>query len=78
MNGKTHIKTKKSAMFDKKTVKINMLQIKNLIKLGAIFIINFSFIEVLYMVYVILSIFHNGSNYDYHFIIKELAKKFEK
>ena len=22
-------------------------------------------------------VFHNGSNYDYHFIIKELAKKFE-
>ena len=21
--------------------------------------------------------FHNGSNYDYHFIIKELAKEFE-
>ena len=23
-------------------------------------------------------LFHNGSNYDYHFIIKELAKKFKK
>ena len=22
-------------------------------------------------------LFHNGSTYDYHFIIKELAKKFE-
>ena len=22
-------------------------------------------------------LFHNGSNYDYHFIIKELANKFE-
>ena len=22
-------------------------------------------------------VFHNGSNYDYHFIIKELANKFE-
>ena len=22
--------------------------------------------------------FHNGSNYDYHFIIKELAEEFEK
>ena len=22
--------------------------------------------------------FHNGSNYDYHFIIKELAKEFKK
>ena len=23
-------------------------------------------------------IFHNGSNYDYHFIIKELADEFKK
>ena len=25
----------------------------------------------------ILIVFHNGSNYDYHFIIKELAQEFE-
>ena len=25
----------------------------------------------------ILLVFHNGSNYDYHFIIKELANEFE-
>ena len=25
-----------------------------------------------------LIVFHNGSNYDYHFIIKVLAEKFEK
>ena len=23
-------------------------------------------------------VFHNGSNYDYHFIITELAEKFKK
>ena len=23
-------------------------------------------------------VFHNGSNYDYHFIIKELAQEFQK
>ena len=23
-------------------------------------------------------VFHNGSNYDYHFFIKELAKEFKK
>ena len=23
-------------------------------------------------------VFHNGSNYDYHFIIKELAEEFER
>ena len=26
----------------------------------------------------ILVVFHNGSNYDYHFIIKELAGEFKK
>ena len=26
----------------------------------------------------ILIVFHNGSDYDYHFIIKELAEKFKK
>ena len=26
----------------------------------------------------ILIAFHNGSNYDYHFIIKELAEEFKK
>ena len=30
------------------------------------------------MYYKIPIIFHNGSNYDYHFIIKELAEKFKK
>ena len=25
-----------------------------------------------------LIVFHNGSNYDYHFIIKELAQEFQK
>ena len=25
----------------------------------------------------ISAVFHNGPNYDYHFIIKELAKEFE-
>ena len=25
----------------------------------------------------ILVVFHNGTNYDYHFIIKELANEFE-
>ena len=23
-------------------------------------------------------IFHNGSNYDYHFVVKQLAKEFER
>ena len=44
-------------------------------------------IEVLHIAYVIKKILyqkkiptvlHNGSNYDYHFIIKELAEQFKK
>ena len=42
-------------------------------------------IEVLHIVYLTYSVpkkvpmvFHNGSNYDYHFIIKELAEEFKK
>ena len=30
------------------------------------------------MPYEIPVVFHNGSNFDYHFIIKELAKTFER
>ena len=36
----------------------------------------------MYLKYSILKkspiVFHNGSNYDYHFIIKELAEEFKK
>ena len=56
-----------------------MLQIKNVVKFGTIIIIQDN-IEVLsnsicnlkYSVpKEIYIVFHNGSNYDYHFIIKE-------
>ena len=59
-----------------------MLQINNISRLGTIIIIQEN-IEVLDIVYVIYSVvylkkipivFHNRSNYDYHFIIKELAE----
>ena len=33
---------------------------------------------MLHRVYVDPTVFHNGSNYDYHFIIKELAEEFKK
>ena len=59
---------------------------KNIVKLEIIVIIQGN-IEVLHIAYVITMdycrwilsiIFHNGSNYDYHFIIKEFTDEFEK
>ena len=59
---------------------------KNIVKLEIIVIVQEN-IEVLHIAYVILNIaylkkipiaINNGSNYDYHFVIKELAEKFEK
>ena len=29
-------------------------------------------------IFILFIKFHNGSNYDYHFIIKELVEKFER
>ena len=70
----------------KKNLKINFLKIKDIVKLAIIGIIQGN-IEVLRLAYVIWDIvylrkipiaFHNGSNYDYHFIIKEFAEKFKR
>ena len=52
MNSRDQTKTEKSATFVKKNLKINMLKIKNIVKLGTIFIIQEN-IEVLRIVYVI-------------------------
>ena len=51
MNNRTHINTRKSAIFAKKNLKINMLQIKNIIKLRTTVIIQEN-VEVLHIVYV--------------------------
>ena len=61
----------KICYFRQKNLKINISKTKNIVKLEIIVIIQEN-IEVLRIV------FHNGSNYDYHFIMKELAEEFKK
>ena len=76
----------KYAVFWKKCLNTNLLKIKNIIKVEIIVIIQMD-IKVLHVVYVTLKysiskettlLFHNTSNYDYHFIIKEVAEEFEE
>ena len=73
-------------MFLKKNLKIDILKIKNIVKFEIILIIQEN-IEVIHISYVILKynvpkktpiVFHNGPNYDYYFIIKELAEEFKQ
>ena len=80
------MKMQKIAIFVKKILKIDMLKIKKYLKVrdhyhyigeyrGAahrICNVKFSVPDE------ILVAFHNGSNYDYHFIIKEEAEEFRK
>ena len=52
MNSRTHIKTKKSAIFLKKNLKINILRTKSITKFGTIVIVQDD-IEVLHVKHVI-------------------------
>ena len=72
----------------KTSLEINRLMIKNIVELetNAIFMVNIEVLHIAYVTYDVCNhnilkdiyvVFHNGSNYDYHFIIKELAKEFE-
>ena len=83
MNSRNHMKMLKFVIFVKKNSKKNMLKIKTIVRLGTILIIQGD-IEVLH-IHIIFNlkysvpkeipiVFHNGSNYDYHFMIKELAE----
>ena len=55
MNSRNHMKLQKSAIFVKKSLKINVLKIKNIAKLGTIVIIKVN-LELLHIAYVIQSI----------------------
>ena len=77
------IKNRKCVIYAKKDLVLVMIKI--IIK-SEIIVNTQENIEELLMVFVIQDIkhpkkvpiaFHNGSTYDYHFIIKELAKEFE-
>ena len=86
MNSRTHIKTKKYVIFVKKNLKINMLKIKNILKLGPIITFTGEYTGAAHSICnlrygvpkEIPIVFHRVSNYDYHFIIKELGEEFEK
>ena len=81
MNSRTHIKTKKYAIFVKKNLKI-----KNILKLGPIITFTGEYTGAAHSICnlrydvpkEIPIVFHRVSNYDYHFIIKELGEEFEK
>ena len=64
------MKTLNVFIFARKKLKIYIGKTKNIIKLEIIVIIQGNVKKFL--------TFHNGSNFDYHFIIKELAKEFKE
>ena len=67
------MKLEKSVILVNKNLKLNMLKIKNIIKLGTIVVIQVN-VEMLQ----IPIVFHNVSNYDYHSNVKELAEELEQ
>ena len=64
----------KFVIFVNENLKIDVWKINNIVKLHIIVIIQEN-IEVPKSLPIV---FHNGSNYDYHFIIKDLAEEFKK
>ena len=80
------MKMQKSVIFVKKTLKINMLKIKQNCKDRDYCHYTDGYRGVVHRIYnlqhsvpkEILIVFHNGSIYDYHFIIKEPAQEYEK
>ena len=70
----------KPVIFVKKILKIKMKKTKNIIKIDIIFIIlvRIGMLHIankLYLSKEFTLIFNNSSNYDYHFIVKELAEE---
>ena len=79
------MKKQKPAAFVKKSLNIKMLMTGNILQSWRSFHYTGEYKGAAHGIYnlrysvsnKILVIFHNGSNYDYQFTIKELAKEFE-
>ena len=80
-----HMRMQKSVTFVKKNLKINILKTQNIVKLlsrnshdtGKYRGAAHSICNLKYSVTKKIPVgFHNGLNYDYHFIINELAEEF--
>ena len=72
----------KTCYICKETIE-NIRKKKDIVKLEIIFIIQgkIGVLRIAYVIYTIVDLkkcFHDGSNYDYHLIIKVLAEEFEK
>ena len=82
------MKIQKAVIFVKKNLKINIWKIKNIVKLKISHYSHYreeyrgaahSICNLKYRLPKSIPIvFHNGSNYDYHFTIKDLAEEFKK
>ena len=80
-----HMKMQKFVVFAKKRLKINRLKIKSIVKLDHCHYTGeyrgpaHSICNLKYSVHIETAIvFHNRLNYNYNFIIKELAEEFER
>ena len=79
------MRRQKHATIAKKSSNINTLLLKTIAKLGTIYYYTGKYRGAVLSICIskcsvpkeIIVIFHNGSNYAYHFIIKEPAKEFE-
>ena len=86
-NSRNHMEMQRAVIFVRKKLKINMLRIKNILKLDIIIQANYtgkyrgaahSMCNSKYSLpKQIAIIFHNASRYDYHFIINKLAIEFK-
>ena len=84
-SSKNNIKMQTIVTFVQRDLNINMLSIKIIVKLGTIVIMqqNIKVLDIAYANYNNIpnenpTASPNRSNYDYHFIIKELAEEFVK
>ena len=79
------MKMQKLVIYVKKNLKVNILKIKNIVKLVTIVIVQVNCRGTAHSICSwkysvpkeIPIVFHNGSNYDYYFILKQLVEEFE-